>query len=133
MTGLTREGPKIDRVACTWLISRLVDQAPEFRHVPASQVLQTAELTRAVPYAQAPRASRRCGCERSTTAPIRWPTGTPDWFKPRSGAATNKWLNGSKTRAVFVRPSSFLATVGAGQHHIQTHRSHSGMRSGLGW
>ena len=32
MTGLTREGPKIDRVACTWLISRLVDQAPEFRH-----------------------------------------------------------------------------------------------------
>lgn len=50
MKWVTRERPKIDRIACPWLIARFIDQAPEFLYVPASQVLQTARSTGAVPY-----------------------------------------------------------------------------------
>lgn len=47
---VTRERPKIDRVACPWLISRFVDPDAEFLYVPTAQVLDTAERTTAVPY-----------------------------------------------------------------------------------
>jgi hypothetical protein len=50
MKWVTREHPKIDRIACPWLISRFIDQAPEFLYVPAADVLKVAEATGAVPY-----------------------------------------------------------------------------------
>jgi hypothetical protein len=50
MKWVTRERPKIDRIACPWLIARFIDEAPEFLYVPSSQVLQTAADTGAVPY-----------------------------------------------------------------------------------
>jgi hypothetical protein len=50
MKWVTRERPKIDRIACPWLIARFVDDAPEFLYVPASQVLNTAAETGAIPY-----------------------------------------------------------------------------------
>ena len=50
MKWVTRERPKIDRIACPWLIARFVDDAPEFLYVPASQVLHTAAETGAIPY-----------------------------------------------------------------------------------
>jgi hypothetical protein len=50
MKWITRERPKIDRVACPWLIARFIDQSPEFLYVPADQVLRIAEETAAVPY-----------------------------------------------------------------------------------
>lgn len=50
MKWVTRERPKIDRVACPWLIARFIDREPEFLYVPAAQVLATAEATGAVPY-----------------------------------------------------------------------------------
>lgn len=31
---ITRERPKIDRIACPWLIARYSDKAPEFLYVP---------------------------------------------------------------------------------------------------
>jgi hypothetical protein len=31
---VTRERPKIDRVACPWLINRFIDEEPEFLYVP---------------------------------------------------------------------------------------------------
>jgi hypothetical protein len=50
MKWITRERPKIDRVACPWLIARFIDSAPEFLYVPADDVLRIAALTGAVPY-----------------------------------------------------------------------------------
>lgn len=50
MKWVTRERPKIDRIACPWLITRFIDEGPEFLYVPPSKVLETAERTGAVPY-----------------------------------------------------------------------------------
>ncbi len=47
---VTRERPKIDRIACPWLISRLIDPEAEFLYVPAVQVLPVASETGATPY-----------------------------------------------------------------------------------
>lgn len=50
MKWVTRERPKIDRIACPWLIARFIDREPEFLYVPSSQVLEVAEQVGAVPY-----------------------------------------------------------------------------------
>jgi hypothetical protein len=50
MKWVTRERPKIDRIACPWLIVRFIDKAPEFLYVPPAEVLKTAEKTGAIPY-----------------------------------------------------------------------------------
>ena len=47
---VTRERPKIDRIACPWLVSRFIDRDAEFLYVPAQQVLQVAQSRAAVPY-----------------------------------------------------------------------------------
>jgi rhodanese-related sulfurtransferase len=47
---VTRERPKIDRIACPWLIRRFVDPQAEFLYVPASDVGRVAEEKTAVPY-----------------------------------------------------------------------------------
>jgi hypothetical protein len=43
MRWVTRERPKVDRVACPWLIKRFVNPVAEILYVPADQVLATAE------------------------------------------------------------------------------------------
>ena len=50
MKWVTRERPKIDRIACPWLIARFIDKEPEFLYVPGSDVLETARKTGAIPY-----------------------------------------------------------------------------------
>jgi hypothetical protein len=50
MKWITRERPKIDRIACPWLIARFIDDAPEFLYVPATDVLTQATQTGAIPY-----------------------------------------------------------------------------------
>jgi hypothetical protein len=50
MKWITRERPKIDRIACPWLIARFIDQAPEFLFVPSAEVLGAAKETGAIPY-----------------------------------------------------------------------------------
>ena len=50
MKWVTRERPKIDRIACPWLIVRFIDQAPEILYVPADQVLRVAEESGAIPF-----------------------------------------------------------------------------------
>ena len=50
MKWVTRERPKIDRIACPWLIQRFIDREPEFLYVPAGDVLEVAEKTGATPY-----------------------------------------------------------------------------------
>jgi|SRR5690242_5676525 len=47
---VTRERPKVDRIACPWLISRFVDRDAEFLYVPPKTVREVAEQKDAVPY-----------------------------------------------------------------------------------
>lgn len=50
MKWVTRERPKIDRIACPWLVTRFIDEAPEFLYVPAGDVLKVSADTGAIPY-----------------------------------------------------------------------------------
>ncbi|EJM21755.1 hypothetical protein PMI21_00481 [Pseudomonas sp. GM18] len=50
MRWITRERPKIDRIACPWLITRFIDPQPEFLYVPSGDVLRIAAETDAAPY-----------------------------------------------------------------------------------
>ena len=50
MKWVTRERPKIDRIACPWLIQRFIDREAEFLYVPAADVLRVAQETGATPY-----------------------------------------------------------------------------------
>jgi hypothetical protein len=50
MKWVTRERPKIDRIACPWLIARFIDESPEFLFVPTDQVVVVAEREGAVPF-----------------------------------------------------------------------------------
>ena len=47
---ITRERPKIDRIACPWLIRRFIDPLAEFFYVPGTQVLAAATAQMATPY-----------------------------------------------------------------------------------
>jgi hypothetical protein len=50
MKWITRERPKIDRIACPWLIKRFVDEEAEFIYVPKEIVFEEAEKKQAIPY-----------------------------------------------------------------------------------
>jgi len=47
---VTRERPKIDRIACPWLIRRFIDPRAEFLYVPSDQVRAVAAAEQAIPY-----------------------------------------------------------------------------------
>ena len=50
MKWITRERPKIDRIACPWLIKRFVDHQAEFIYVPKDQVFHESKRLDAIPY-----------------------------------------------------------------------------------
>jgi AraC-like DNA-binding protein len=50
MKWITRERPKIDRIACPWLIRKFVDHDAEFIYVPFDQVLTQAKALNAIPF-----------------------------------------------------------------------------------
>jgi hypothetical protein len=50
MKWITREHPRVDRVACPWLIERFVDTQAEFIYVPTDQVAAEAKRQGATPY-----------------------------------------------------------------------------------
>jgi len=50
MKWITREHPKIDRIACPWLIKNFVDKEAEFFYVPKEQVFDRAKEINAIPY-----------------------------------------------------------------------------------
>jgi rhodanese-related sulfurtransferase len=47
---VTRERPKIDRLACPWLVRRFIDPDARFLYVPAERVFDVAGETGAVPF-----------------------------------------------------------------------------------
>jgi hypothetical protein len=50
MQWVTRERPKIDRVACPWLIHRFIDPGAEFLFVPPAEVAAVAARSGAIPF-----------------------------------------------------------------------------------
>jgi AraC-like DNA-binding protein len=50
MKWITRERPKIDRIACPWLITRFVDKDAEFIYVPFDIVLKKSKELNAIPF-----------------------------------------------------------------------------------
>jgi len=47
---ITRERPRVDRIACPWLIRRFIDPTAEFLYVPAGEVIETGQAQHAMPY-----------------------------------------------------------------------------------
>ena len=50
MKWITPERPKIDRIACPWLVARFIDESAEFLYVPGKDVIRIAAETGAIPY-----------------------------------------------------------------------------------
>ena len=50
MKWITREHPRVDRVACPWFIQRFVDKEAEFLYVRADTVASEASRTGATPF-----------------------------------------------------------------------------------
>jgi hypothetical protein len=50
MKWITRERPKLDRIACPWLIKNFVDKEAEFIYVPKENVFTEAANLSAIPY-----------------------------------------------------------------------------------
>jgi AraC-like DNA-binding protein len=50
MKWITREHPKIDRIACPWLIKRFIDSEAEIIYVPVDQVISQAAVLNAIPF-----------------------------------------------------------------------------------
>ena len=50
MKWITRERPKIDRIACPWLIKRFIDKEAQFLYVPSTEVLNEAKKQDAIAY-----------------------------------------------------------------------------------
>ena len=50
MKWITREKAAIDRIACPWLISRFIDDNPEFIFVPAAEVMKDSKELSAIPF-----------------------------------------------------------------------------------
>jgi hypothetical protein len=50
MKWITRERPKIDRIACPWLVARFIDRDAEFLYVPSADVQRIAAQSGAIPY-----------------------------------------------------------------------------------
>lgn len=50
MKWVTRARPKVDRVACPWLIKRFVDRDAEFLYVPPEEVMEIAKREGAIPF-----------------------------------------------------------------------------------
>lgn len=50
MKWITREHPKIDRIACPWLIKNFIDETAEIIYVPHDQVIPQSEVLNAIPF-----------------------------------------------------------------------------------
>jgi hypothetical protein len=72
MKWITRERPKIDRIACPWLIKRFIDKEAEFIYVPQEKVFQEAKRLKAIPYDIAGAQYSHYGDECTFDYIVRW-------------------------------------------------------------
>ena len=71
MKWVTRERPKIDRIACPWLVERFIDRDAEFLYVPSGKVAAVAAET---------------GAKVSELDTLEVGQGTPTAYLDRMGA-----------------------------------------------
>ncbi len=50
MKWITREHPKIDRIACPWLIKKFIDTEAEILYVPFNEVIPKSKALNAIPF-----------------------------------------------------------------------------------
>ncbi len=50
MKWITRARPKIDRIACPWLIKKFIDPDAQFIFVPANEVIEQSRKLDAIPF-----------------------------------------------------------------------------------
>jgi hypothetical protein len=50
MKWVTREGARVDRIACPWLIRKFIDPRAEFLYVPKDKVQEVAKREGAIPF-----------------------------------------------------------------------------------
>ena len=50
MKWITRERPKIDRIACPWLIKNFIDKEAQFIYVPVDKVKERSKELNAIPF-----------------------------------------------------------------------------------
>jgi rhodanese-related sulfurtransferase len=94
---VTRARPKIDRIACPWLIRRFIDPRAEFFYVPTSEVLDFAKANNAVAYdiPGAPLEHNGAACSFDSflqafeLAPIQHATAAPSAIATFGRAAAN--------------------------------------------
>jgi hypothetical protein len=99
---ITREHPKVDRVACPWLIERFVDREAEFLYVPTDKVMVEAKRTGATPYDVSDIELGHHGEECSFDAFVR----KYDLLKDPAMAYMTKVIRGADTAAKDLTPES---------------------------
>jgi hypothetical protein len=99
---MTREHPKVDRVACPWLVERFVDREPEFFYVPADKVLSEAKRIGATPFDVEGVELGHHGDECSFDAFVR----KYDLLRDPAMAYMTKVIRGADTSAKDLTPES---------------------------
>ena len=99
---ITREHPKVDRVACPWLIERFIDREAEFLYVPSDAVMREAERTGATPYDVTGVELGHHGEECSFDAFVR----KYDLLKDPAMAYMTRVIRGADTAAKDITPES---------------------------
>jgi hypothetical protein len=99
---ITREHPKVDRVACPWLIERFIDREAEFLYVPTDKVMVEAQRTGATPYDVKDVELGHHGEECSFDAFVR----KYDLLKDPAMAYMTKVIRGADTAAKDLTPES---------------------------
>lgn len=99
---ITREHPKVDRVACPWLIERFIDREAEFLYVPTDKVMVEAQRTGATPYDVKDVELGHHGEECSFDAFVR----KYDLLKDPAMAYMTKVIRGADTAAKDITPES---------------------------
>jgi hypothetical protein len=124
MKWVTRERPKIDRIACPWLVARFIDAEAVFQFVPIERVLETARSEGSIPFdipgAELSHVGERCSFDAFLE---RYGLSDPALHGLAvivRGADTG-WLNLAPQCAGLLAISLGLAGVFADDHELLRH------------
>ncbi len=123
MKWITREGVKVDRVACPWLIRKFIDPSAEFLFVPSAEVPAAAERERATFYDTAGAELGHHGKECSFDAFCR---KYQLWEKDPALVLMAKIVNGADTdNALWSQPEAWgLKAIAEGFRHLGLRDDH---------
>ena len=106
---VTRERPKIDRIACPWLVRRFIDPGAEFLYVPAAEVKRVAEESR-----RHPTTCRRSNSRTSASAAASTPSSTSYLEDPALDALATHRARRRHRRLELAPQSSGLLAISQG-------------------